>query len=62
MNYALAPDYDKDVFDMRFVEGIKPNAKIIRSYHDYFGHNDVPWHKSVKRKVKKILRWAKVMK
>lgn len=62
MNYAFAPDYDKDVFDMCFVEGIKPNAKIIKSYHDYFGHNGVSWYKSVKRKVKKTLRKAKVLK
>lgn len=62
MDYSLASDYDKDFFDISFVERIKPNAKIIKSYHDYFGSNKVPWHKSIKRKVKKALRRAKVLR
>ncbi len=62
LNYAFAPDYDKDVFDVTFVDGIQPNARIIKAYHDYFRSNKTPWNKAFKRKVKKVLRWAKIMK
>ena len=62
LGYVFAPDYEKEVFDVRFVERIRPNGKILKSYHDFFKYEKVSLIKKAKRRVKAMLRKMKVIK
>lgn len=62
LGYSFAPDYENEVFDVRFVERIRPNCKILKSYHDFFQYEKVSFLKRTKRRMKAMLRGMKVMK
>lgn len=62
LGYVFAPDYEKEVFDVSFVERIRPNGKILKSYHDFFKYEKVSLLKKAKRRVKAMLRKMRVIK
>lgn len=62
LGYKTTALYESDVYDIKFVNGIKPNRRILKSYRDFFKYEKVSLIKKAKRRVKAMLRKMRVIK